>query len=273
MRCFSMIMGMIVSILLLNGCRTMPSHSSQSVVHVALFADKGTLAKCNDKTMEILSQQKGITIQKIKQADILKDKLQGIDVILFPGGGGGDEARSLGKEGCQIVTEFVKQGHGIIGTCAGAYLLGKGWNESTRQIELINSEVNDLDNWARGVQPVECYITGASKSLQGRVFKIFYENGPPLVPSDLHQLPDYVSLAKFKTDLHAKSAPAGMMGDKDAIIASRYGKGRVLLFSPHPELTPGLEPLLVRAVKWVAIPAKPNERITWETVFGKDVIQ
>jgi hypothetical protein len=37
-----------------------------------------------------------------------------------------------------------------------------------------------------------------------------------------------------------------------AIIASEFGKGRVIAISPHPEDTAGLESLVERAAAWVA---------------------
>ena len=36
------------------------------------------------------------------------------------------------------------------------------------------------------------------------------------------------------------------------ITTSTYQSGRCVLFSFHPELTPGLEQMPVRAVKWAA---------------------
>jgi hypothetical protein len=42
------------------------------------------------------------------------------------------------------------------------------------------------------------------------------------------------------------------MIDTPAIIAGRYGEGRVVLFSPHPDMTPGRESLVRSAVLAVA---------------------
>jgi glutamine amidotransferase-like uncharacterized protein len=36
-----------------------------------------------------------------------------------------------------------------------------------------------------------------------------------------------------------------------AIVTGRFGSGSVILFSPHPELTEGMESLLIDAVKAV----------------------
>ena len=255
-----------------TGVNTVSKTRSNKKIRVALYADNGTLPICITKSMEILSKDPDISIEKINQKDIVDVKLNNFDVFLLPGGTASGERNSLGKEGCQLISDFNKSGKGVIATCAGAYLVAKGWNAATRDLELVNAEVYDLDNWARGVQDVHCVINTASPKLKEKEFTIHFENGPPLVPADLNQLPSYVSLAKYVTDLHAKDAPAGMMSGKDAIIASTYGKGKVLLFSPHPELTPGLEQLLVKAVHWAANPPKKDDSITWEKVFGTNFI-
>ncbi|MFM8468785.1 MAG: hypothetical protein ACKODH_02260 [Limisphaerales bacterium] len=42
------------------------------------------------------------------------------------------------------------------------------------------------------------------------------------------------------------------MVNSPAIVAGNCGKGRVLVSSPHPEQTPGLEHFVPKAVRWVA---------------------
>lgn len=39
---------------------------------------------------------------------------------------------------------------------------------------------------------------------------------------------------------------------RDAIVAAGFGEGRVVVFGPHPELTPELNHWLVNAVIWAA---------------------
>ncbi|MDI6784016.1 MAG: biofilm PGA synthesis protein PgaC [bacterium] len=214
-----------------------------------------------------------MTIDKLLQTDIASGKLANYDVLLLPGGSGSGEAESLKPEGRQAIIKFVANGKGVVATCAGGYLVAKGWNENTRDIELINAELYDLDNWARGVQTIECQTESDSRKEPVR-FNIHFENGPIFVPANDPYLPMYVSLASFQTDLHKEGAPAYMMFGKDAIIAAYFGKGKLIAFSPHPELTPGLEQMLVRAIRWTAKPTqKANEPITFQTIFGKDLFK
>jgi len=251
------------------GFVTSETIAKQSIIKVAIYTDEGTLANCIKKSLDIVRKEKDMTIDKLLQSDIASGKLANYDVLLLPGGSGSGEAESLKPEGRQAIIKFVANGKGIVATCAGGYLVAKGWNDATKDIELVNAELYDLDNWERGVQTVICQTESDSRK-EPIQFEIHFENGPIFVPANDPYLPPYVSLATFQTDLHKQGAPANMMIGKDAIIASYFGKGKIVAFSPHPELTPGLEQMLVRAIRWTAKPVKsPNEPITFQSVFGK----
>lgn len=80
---------------------------------------------------------------------------------------------------------------------------------------------------------------------------VHYFNGPLLAPGPSANPPPYEAEAVFVSDIHAH-APAGVMPGTTCITSSTYQSGRCVLFSFHPELTPGLEQMPVRAVKWAA---------------------
>ncbi|MFB3896236.1 MAG: BPL-N domain-containing protein [bacterium] len=247
--------------------------AKSSIIRVAIYADEGTMGKCIKKSWDIVRQEKDMAIDTIKQADIVNGKLALYDVLLLPGGSGSGEAESLKQAGRQAVIKFVANGKGVVATCAGAYLVAKGWNEGTRDIELINAELYDLDNWDRGVQTITCKTMSDNRK-EPVEFQIHFENGPIYVPAHDPYLPEYVSLATFVTDMHKSGAPANMMAGKDAIAAAYFGKGKVVSFSPHPELTPGLEQMLVQAIRWTAKPVKKeHEKITFQSVFGHNLFK
>jgi hypothetical protein len=62
-----------------------------------------------------------------------------------------------------------------------------------------------------------------------------------------------VSLAFYRTEIWVHELQRGTMVDTPAILAAPFGKGRVIIFSPHPEvsdpkMTSGLESFVTRAV-------------------------
>src|SRR5262249_30511661 len=115
--------------------------------------------------------------------------------------------------------------------------------------------VLDRAHWARGYGPVEIKLTPKGRELLGHAEErriIYYHQGPLLAPAGDPDLPDYEPLAHFSGEIAKNGAPKGVILGTTAIAASRYGRGPVLCFSPHPELTDGLSGMLCRGVRWAA---------------------
>lgn len=244
---------------------------------VCLYNGKGSLAKSVEGIKSSLNAYADIKIQEVSETDIINGKLKGCRVLIIPGGTASGEREALGAAGCRAVENFVSSGGGYIGICAGAYLVPLSERQSAANIQLINARLHDAEHWVRGEQTIECRALTRSDS-KTIPFQIHFQNGPIFVPANDPYLPEYASLAKYETDLHAPDAPAGQMAGNDAIIASRFGKGRVILFGPHPELTPGLEPMLAQAVRWAAAQSEPQTtalgpEFSWEGIFGLTPIQ
>ncbi len=82
-------------------------------------------------------------------------------------------------------------------------------------------------------------------------FQCLYHNGPVVKVANTDLAP-LTPLAYFRTEVAENESPAGIMVNTPAIAEGKYGKGTVIAISPHPEQTPGLEPIIVDAVKHVA---------------------
>ncbi|MGI8907693.1 MAG: BPL-N domain-containing protein [Candidatus Sumerlaeaceae bacterium] len=228
------------------------AQTSTSTTRVALLADKGcTDEKSREAIFRILSNAPGIRIDKVSTPTISAESFgKDYDVLILPGGTGGGEAKAVGLEGGRRLTEFVKNGKGIVAICAGGYYVAEGWSEVTRAVELVNAKNFDGEHWARGEGYIAVKALGTSDANSSRT--MWFENGPIFVPATIPGLPGYASLVKYVTDMAARGAPTGMMEGRDAVIAAPFGKGRVVAFGPHPELSPSVNHWLVNAVKWAA---------------------
>lgn len=223
------------------------------LVRVGLFSEaKCTDPKSREAAWKVISNAPGLAAERITTETIHSPALNKYDVVILPGGTANGEAKALGVDGGTTLTKFVRDGHGLIAICAGGYLVCKGWNPETRAIELVNAESFDDNNghWARGEQFISVKVVGVDDAHSSQT--IWYENGPIFVPGDLAGLLPYAPLVRYVTDLSAKGAPKGMMTGRDAIIAAPLGRGRVVAFGPHPELSPDLNHWLVNAIKWAA---------------------
>lgn len=173
------------------------------------------------------------------------------DVVVFPGGSGSGQSKGLGEAGLKNVREFVGQGGGYVGICAGAYLACSNfsWGLGILNAGTVSSK------WRRGqamldLEPTE-HAAPVLGEVQGR-FKVRYNNGPILKPWTRTDLPAYTTLAVFRTEVAKYGSPEGVQVDSPAQAIAPFGKGRVFVSSPHPENTPGLEHLIPRGIFWAA---------------------
>ncbi len=225
-------------------------------LRVAIFSDPdggSTATNCIESTLRILSAINGFQAATINSAAIRAGGLDNYEVVMFPGGSGTGQAKALRQDGCSTVEHFVARGGGYVGTCAGAFLAALGYNKETLWLEIVNARVIDVEHWKRGEGTAQVQIVNSNVILAGfsKFFDAQYFNGPLLGPGDSTTLPAYERDAVYVTDIHS-NAPAKIMPGTTCMITSKYRLGKCVLFSFHPELTPGLEQLDVRAVKWAA---------------------
>lgn len=175
-------------------------------------------------------------------------------MVIFPGGSGKQQATALQDKGRKAIREFVRAGGGYVGICAGAALATPATAESDN-LSLINAKscTGKMGKPLGG--PVKIELTDAGERVFGEfpgLLDADYGGGPILSPAGNKDLPNYVPLALYRTETWGDESDKNTMVDTPAIIAARFGSGRVLIFSPHPEGIDETRPLLTRAVLVVA---------------------
>jgi glutamine amidotransferase-like uncharacterized protein len=224
---------------------------ADDLIRVALFDDVGSTGKGVPLVTEQLSKQSDVRVVKVKGVDIANAGLKDYDVVLFTGGSASKQSATLGRAGCEEVRRFVRDGGGYLGICAGAYLALSG---SEKWLGLVDGKTKS-HKWQRGSGKVEMEVLPLGKDLTGlpvRRTDIRYVNGPVFAPANQDEIPDFETLALFRTELAKNDSPAGIMVDSPAMVRGSFGKGRVLISSPHPEQTAGMEHVVERAVRWLA---------------------
>jgi len=156
----------------------------------------------------------------------IKEKLNDFQVFLMPGGITEKYISSLSKDNFyQIIREFISKGGKYIGICGGVYfaskdciILRKGKRVKARGLGIIN--VRCLRETARR-RPGRLRKIKLKKHrlTQGspRELNIWYRNGPIIIPKKRVTV-----VANYENNL-------------GAIAFSKFGKGKVILISPHPE--------------------------------------
>lgn len=220
---------------------------------IAIYERSDTqFANGPENLRRFLTHDNGFDVARVAAADIRDGALDEFDVLIMPGGLGSGQAKDLGVSGKERVREFVRTGGGYVGICAGAYLASSHYDWS---LGILNARVWDRSHWARGRGAVSLLMSDAGRTelAPGReVVDVYYAQGPLLVPDDKPTLPGYQVLATYGSEIAEKGAQVGSMAGTHAIVRSKFGRGRVICFSPHPEVEGGPNELMLSGVRWAA---------------------
>ncbi|MBN8710723.1 MAG: hypothetical protein BGO12_00570 [Verrucomicrobia bacterium 61-8] len=221
-------------------------------IRVAIYDDEGS-PKAPDLIENCMTALPAtFQVQRVSAEQIRQGVLADFDVLAQGGGRASIQSDALGDLGKEKIREFVRDGGGYVGICAGAYLAA---SDRPYYLRLVNARVVDREHWARGGGDVQIRFTEEGRrNLQQRapVAQIRYNQGPLLARDSQVDMPTYTELAIFETEIAKKDAPSGVMKGTSAMVSAPFGKGRVFLSSPHPERTAGMERLLQSAVLWAA---------------------
>ena len=236
-------------------CFTLTSFAqdkTSTLLRVAVYRDAGASDTCANATREILDLTQDCKADFISSGDIQNGVLKDYDVVFFPGGSASAQRKALGDEGWKRLWSFLEDGGGYVGTCAGAYLAL--YSDSRLEGRLINAELQEGE-WERGEAILEIELTEEGREIlgdyEGRL-NIAYQNGPIFHPANYSELEPYRVLAFFRSEIAENDAPKGVQINSPAIAVGEYGKGRVVILSPHPELTPKLNSFVPKIARYAS---------------------
>ncbi|MEZ6185954.1 MAG: BPL-N domain-containing protein [Planctomycetota bacterium] len=233
-------------------------------IPVAVFDDVGSIDGCVEAVIQDARADPRLWLRRIDGKDVRAGALEDYAAVVFPGGSATKQSNSLAPEGQERVRAFVRGGGGYLGICAGAYLAA---SEPTRYgLGITALRCVDTKHWRRIPRDSGGVIVRLLPSAAYRAFEpevepptfLVYANGPLLAPGDYPELPPVTPLLVFESDVHAADAPPGNMPEKVAAAATVYGEGRVVVFSPHPELTRGRGKAVVQALRWTSRAPEPQ---------------
>lgn len=229
-------------------------------LNVGVFDGKGA---SEEKVVEVIAANQKIYVAHLGPADMKPVVLKQFDVLLFPGGSGSKQAKDIGAEGRESIRQFVDQGGGVVGICAGAYLCSSHyeWSLNLLDAAVFNKTIDvpgkgKKSVWYRGpAANVEVEMAPDGKEIIGLTgtHNVRYQNGPIFSPGKNDRLPPYQAMAYFRTENGIYEEQKNTMIGTPAIIYSAYGTGRVLAISPHFESTQGLETAVVEAIRYVGV--------------------
>ena len=242
---------------MLPGSRSCPAAAVQSVPAVpaqaplkaGVYADKGPGGIGAVEWFRLVQESPELELKLLDGQMVRDGALDGLDLVIMPGGSSVEEFKTLGTNGVERLRAFVRDGGGYVGTCAGCCLLMDGpknrarmmpWNSSGSE---GNTMFPTFDLNAQGAKAL---------GLKEGKHVMRYHGGPFLWPT-ANAIPDahmeiwgtFDAEATFKGRLNPKKRMYGA----GAIVGGTYGKGRVFVTSAHPEYFNGTLYIVEAALK------------------------
>ncbi len=230
-----------------------PAKKNENLISVGVFDGNGAGAVSVIETIEALKIDKNIKAIAVSASDIMSGELDELDAFIFPGGSGSKQLNNLGDLGKEKIEKFVKEeGKGLIGICAGAYMLCQ--TEGYPSLQFASVKHIDRPHYDRGRGLVEFKLgengLAIFPELKDKPQFLQYYDGP--VMESLGTSKTYMELAQYVTDIHPhKGYPSNITPGKVFIYNEELGKGRIFGIAGHAESTPGMRWMIPRMARWV----------------------
>jgi glutamine amidotransferase-like uncharacterized protein len=220
---------MLLLALTLGSCGN--SSKPEERYDIALYDDTGAWQESVTALGHMFAWM-GYSVKVIDAEYINGKSLGGFRALAIPGGDMFEYGRSITESGKEKIREFVDQGHGYIGICGGAYFAAKQtlWQGS----QLSYSPLGIFDGTAAG--PNNDIVPYPEYGMCQLVMS------DTLFPPDSGATRDewmlYYWGPVLRPNVGADVAVLGRyaVNDQTAIVAFKYGKGRVFLIGTHPEI-------------------------------------
>lgn len=215
---------------------------SEETIAVGIYKPTGVETKNVQYIAESINIDAGIVYVTLTDAEILKTKLENIDVVVFPDIENGERFIAIDDEIEKIFKDFImKKGKGALGFCNGASML-------------INSEENS------SLELIDVAIIQKEDKMNGLLQFELTEEGNELFPElrDREQnFVNYNSNIVFNVNNQNEDIfqIMGIRNTNDAelpiFIGSNCGSGKLFLTAAHPETTPGMRWMIPRIIRWL----------------------
>lgn len=225
----------------------MPTHREQGNVRLAIYHGPGAVSSSGHDPVWIqhtLNQKPDFQTSLIGPAEIQAGKLSQFDVLLVGGGLSNRQSKGLGSRGRESIKKFVKGGGGYVGVCAGMFL---ACSASDYRLGLLPVDSAS----SSGVGKVKLDFDADTEINFKGLFPAKFSGGPAKVRKLDPDDESIRILAYYRSEPLDKTT-SRKLTDTPAIVSGKYGKGRVLLFSPHCERAPGPRSAFVNAIRWAA---------------------
>ena len=239
----------VAAIAIVTGCALF-AESAQPQAKVAVYAGAGAGGVGAVECLRLVQESPELELHLVDARDIQSGALDGMDMLLMPGGSSDKEYKALGAKGVERLDAFLRNGGGYLGLCAGcavvmdeksrARMIPWKWSGSVSGTIFPTIQVNEKGAAALG--------------LKAGPVAVRYHGGPFMWPST--NVFEGVNTEAWATldaevSLKGKIKPKIKMHGSTAIVGGTYGKGRIVVSTVHPEYCVDTLPIVKGAFKYL----------------------
>ncbi len=214
-----------------------PTATNAAPVKAGLYCGLGSRGANFLYWGKILKYSPDVELTYLDGEDLQNGKLDGLDILVMPGGSSKKQYASMEEEGAEAIRRFVRGGGKYFGTCAGLSLL----LEETNRVALLPYRRID-GYYARGGGDVKVEFNEewmGKLAITNANWSIRFHDGPVVTATnDIADVrAEVMALCRNAVDEHRKK-PAeqrdAMIGTP-AFIYATCGKGEIIACNCHPE--------------------------------------
>jgi glutamine amidotransferase-like uncharacterized protein len=193
-------------------------------VRVAVWNETGGMVISSEVALHAMFEWMNATVTYVTSEDVMNGALAGYDVLAMPGGQIPSFFNALGKDGTEVIRQWIADGGSYFGICGGALFIAAnlwlGIYNGTYQLEVPG----DYSSYNLTKMDINTACAGPDLSSEPQTVSTLYWGSSYFTPRDGFE---YYSIATYHGTNHS------------GMIAFQYHKGNVFLSSPHPEYEEG----------------------------------
>lgn len=246
-----------------SGCVSTKNEKSVPPVQprkrVAFFLDNGCVGRAVFCWVKLLTNSPELEVEFINGKMLREKKLDKFDLIFCPGGGSARQLAAMQKSGQEIVKDFIRNGGAYLGICAGCF---SALNRPDR-LQLLPFDWVPYASGKTAVLAVNIDAAAAGElNITQDCYWARYSGGPVIRKSAAPDKDTGKILGVYQSSCSGfNRAPYNFAGTP-AAVSAKYGKGKVVGVSCHPESHENTHELALGYV-YAAIGVKPTP------VYGK----
>lgn len=205
--------------------------AAEKKVKIGLFVDEGASGNGVLHLASLIEHSPQTELVLLMASDIRAGKLKDVDVLLMPGGGSRRQCNAVGREHLEKIREFLRNGGGYVGTCAGMF------NVLECRMKLLPFDRYLNAGGSTAHVSVEISPEGAKiLGLKPGIRVVRYSGGPVAYKLEKSRSEGKgISLGSFKSAVSRNKEQEGKFIGSPAWIYGTFGKGKVVATSFHPE--------------------------------------